>query len=359
MRQFALASKILFLLAFCPPFYASANIQSQDLMTLQPWPAYGPWFEGWYIRVTDPEKNISFAVISTTATHETRSLSQGPTNLPGYQAFIADLGNSEPARVEEAFPTSTSIQKQGSDFLWTSENSGTLSKFKYHQRFPSGAEIFLKMKDPKPWRQDGGPPAGWTQHLPLPLKWYVHSLGSETIYEIRLPGSGRVLRGTGYAHVEKNWGSVFPKAWMWAQATDPENTAHLSLAGGPLKVSGLTLTSYMVGFKIDGKDYDIQPGNILAEFKTRIDSCSGTFELVASNLFYRLEIFARAPLSSFGLLAIPTFKGYEKNGAMESFQTEIEVKVRDHFGQVIAAKSFRQAALEFGAIFMKCGNREQ
>jgi len=36
--------------------------------------------------------------------------------------------------------------------------------------------IFGKLGSPKPWGPNGEGPAGWTDILPLPLGWFVHSI---------------------------------------------------------------------------------------------------------------------------------------------------------------------------------------
>lgn len=53
----------------------------------------------------------------------------------------------------------------------------------------------------------------------LPLHWGIFSTASKAHYEIRhidLDGTElQAFKGTGVAHMEKNWGASFPKGWTW------------------------------------------------------------------------------------------------------------------------------------------------
>lgn len=91
------------------------------------------------------------------------------------------------------------------------------------------------------WAYDGGVarPHSWTDVSERArLHWYIHSLASRLTY-LRLeldsdsdaasapaaaaaPPPARVLTARrGLVHLEKNWGSRFPHAWVWAQGSKP------------------------------------------------------------------------------------------------------------------------------------------
>ena len=52
----------------------------------------------------------------------------------------------------------------------------------------------------------------------VPLHWYIHSLSAKVLTCRFQSPEGRVIKASsGLAHLEKNWGRAFPKAWVWAQ----------------------------------------------------------------------------------------------------------------------------------------------
>ena len=56
-------------------------------------------------------------------------------------------------------------------------------------------------------------------------------MGSGSSYRIEL-GSGRVISGNAFTHVEGNHGSFFPAGWTWAQGIGRGNNCSFSLIGG-------------------------------------------------------------------------------------------------------------------------------
>ncbi|KLO17662.1 hypothetical protein SCHPADRAFT_155174 [Schizopora paradoxa] len=74
----------------------------------------------------------------------------------------------------------------------------------------------------------------------IPLHWHIfstHSLASYLITRVRRiyreDGSYRrdentVAEGSGFAHVEKNWGDGFPEGWTWGQGFSPTPSSHAS-----------------------------------------------------------------------------------------------------------------------------------
>ncbi len=91
-----------------------------DFFAPQKWPEKGPWFEGWYIRLTDPANKRSFAVIVTSYTNDANKQID-KKNLKGYQAFLIDdeAQLSKPYVIED-FPKKTEISN-----FWLKPNSLT------------------------------------------------------------------------------------------------------------------------------------------------------------------------------------------------------------------------------------------
>jgi len=325
-------------------------------------PSHGPWFEGWYIRVTDPETQRSFALITTSSTVQKSGLSFDSI-MPGYLAFLYDLTPGGQTHSVEYFPQKTWVETSGpdlpadSDFKWTADGYGFLSEHEAQMKLPTGDEVSFQLGKRMPWSKnwsDWGP-EGWASFFSfLPLKWYVDSLGTPTEYRLKIAATGEVITGHGYAHIEKNWGRAFPLAWMWLQATSEDNSSHLAMAGGPLSIGPINYTTYLIGYKTKTLDLEIRPDQALdAQYETQIDPCRGTFFIQASNSYQKILIKAQAPLDSFAPVSIPTVAGYEKNGGIESFSSQIQVKAYE--GDVLLEEqTFQGAALEFGAADMKC-----
>jgi len=69
-------------------------------------------------------------------------------------------------------------------FTWKAEGFGyfTATSEFTEFNFNYGSVKFTgKLANPVPWGANGEGPAGWTDALPLPLHWFVHSLGSKIV----------------------------------------------------------------------------------------------------------------------------------------------------------------------------------
>lgn len=331
-------------------------VMAADFLPPQPWPKKGPWFEGWYLRLTDSTQKRSFATIMTSYTSE-RGGSIDRQNLKGYQALLVDdVNNLGTALKIEEFPERTS---QIGAFWQTTNRSGisTLTENSVDLRFEDGTRLQMEIGERKPWSADAGwwGPAGYLTLLKFfPLQWFVASMGSPTKYKLTIPSKNLVLEGEGALHIEKNWGKMFPEAWIWSQATSEDNSAHLMLAGGPLHFGPLWVNTYLVGYKTGQLDLEFQAGQLLdTEFTSKIDACQGRISLLSRNTEYSLLIQAQAPPDTFSFLSTPGPKGYMEKTAIESFRTKIEVTVRKG-GQLIERRVFQNGALEFGGAWMSC-----
>ncbi len=318
--------------------------------------AQGPWFEGWYTRVTDTENNLSFAVITTSAIHSGQTLAKGD-QPPGYVAVIISDGATSLSR--EDFPERTSIGNNGLDFIWTSPHGRVTSQNTQIAVGDASVEIQIEARTPWNAATPNRGPEGRLSVLPLPLHWYVENTNGLASYRVSFTdSSGKKMDrvGRGRVHQEKNWGGVFPRSWIWVQAADQE--ASIALAGGDLEVAGFTAHSYMLGYRSPKARVDFNIGQgLLTRFEDAIDACSRRFSLTAVNGEYKLVL--RAIGRDFVSLAIPTEEGYKPGGAIEAFDAKIEVKLYRQGGlfvpdKLIETRIFSQGALEFGAEAMVC-----
>ncbi|HOX22345.1 MAG TPA: tocopherol cyclase family protein, partial [Elusimicrobiales bacterium] len=207
----------------------------------------GPWFEGWYTRITDSAGKRSMSVITATFLRAGATYSPGST-IPGYIAILISEGDGAPTQVYEAFPektmsyvnnATTSINNalnSTADFCWFAEGYGMITNKLINIEIPGKTTFRAEFSGGKAWGKNvlSGPEGVGGLMTKLPLHWHVHSLASETIYEITL--NGQKFSGTGTAHQEKNWGKVFPSAWIWLQGISSDGEAQLAATGGKLNL---------------------------------------------------------------------------------------------------------------------------
>lgn len=353
MGRFIL-SLFLSLLIFHSQF---ASASGSVFMPPQPAPLFGPWFEGWYIRVVDSSNHLSFATITTTGTHEKKFLMSEPYP-PGYKAFVFAPKNPREAFSVEEFPKQTQLIRPGlvpRKELWKASGGSELTLSGLDLRMnESSYRIEISFGQHTPWNPQNvnWGPAGVAGFLPmLPLQWFVVSTKTEVTYRITKP-DGTKIQGQGFAHIEKNWGKTFPQAWMWIQGISKNGEHQLAIAGGPLKLGPSTLTTFLVGVRGPDLSVDINPAQgPQVKYETWSDPCNGRFRIRAKNLRYKVEVLASAPRETFVPLAIPTSQGYLKNLAQESFYSTVRVKVWD-FGKLIYKHEHSASALEFGADYI-------
>jgi Tocopherol cyclase len=344
-------------------FSSSAPALAQDPMQAHDFKEKGPWFEGWYTRIVDRDNHRSFAVITTSAIGAKEKLpADGP---PGYVALIAQSDEFNGTLSFESFPERTHIGNRGSDFEWSSPEHGNASKLSTDIAIAGSGRIQITVSQRAPWSLESGHegPEGNLATLPfMPLHWFVYNVGGEGSYSVDIVKDGKPFHfeGRGEIHQEKNWGKVFPDAWMWLQAKN--DSSYIALAGGDLKLGPLKAHSYMIGYRSATVAADFNAGQGFAtSFGDKIDSCGRKFSIEAKSAEYKLVIEAEADPATFTDLSIPTKNGYERNGAIESFVAKIKTRIYRNRGSsllpkydLIEEQVFEQAGLEFGAKLKDC-----
>ena len=336
-----------------------------DPMQAHAFQSTGPWFEGWYTRITDFKTGVSIAVITTSALHQDQSLVNG--QAPGYVSIIVSTPASPKTLSYEAYPKTTTLKNHGTDFRWSANGYGLSSKAWTDVAVPGSVRVQMKMRTRKRWSavKDESGPESVLGSLPfVPLHWFVFNTNGAADYALDYTVNGKLvhIEGTGFVHQEKNWGKTFPKSWIWAQATSDDGHSYVALAGGDLSVGPFTAHSYMVGYRSPGIHEDFKLGKgWTTGFSNAINGCGRKFRLVAENDSYLLELEAAADPRSFAELSIPTATGYLPRGAIESFTAVIKTKLFKKTGshyfpnyELVETREFRQAALEFGAGAMVC-----
>jgi len=196
------------------------------------------------------------------------------------------------------------------------------------------------------------------------------SLGSRVNYRIRL-ADGRLIFGTGYAHLEKNWGRNFPEFWLWSQGISQKNKRQFVLAGGDIGIGSDGSTGWILGYRSNNKLSTFNPFTKNVRFVTRIDACSGVFDLLALSEKTNIYVSARTEPRTFSKVMAPDTTGLFVPLAKESFSSTVRIEVfsRRHRNEALkrfnnlqstssqkALEStiFDQAAFEYGGTYNGC-----
>lgn len=363
--------------------YGESPSEIDSLLDPHKLPKVGPWFEGWYVRITPvsgTDRSLGAIVGSFLPQGEER-VSSEQKGLGGYAAILDGGQLSTSLRAHESFPFNTRMYLNKSEivnrdplpsgpaaFRWTSDGIGELSESSVALKVANGAELKARWGEPLPWNRSGlGPEGIVSLFRSFPLHWFVHSLGSKVDFEALLPEKDspeklQKVKGTGYVHVEKNWGISFPQSYVWMQAHLPEQNKMIALAGGrPLNVAGLQPEAWLVGYRSELYKQDFAAQNLGTVFESRVDGCGGRFELKASFYNRRLIVTAQAQRKTFGGLAIPKDKGFIRDGSEQSFQTQIVAQLFEvapfrsgnQSERLLEQTIFTAGALEFGGNY-KC-----
>jgi hypothetical protein len=338
----------------------------------------GPWFEGWYTRVTDVGGTRSLAVI--TASHLPKGVTYTPgMDLPGYVNVLISEGDGASTLSFTAFPEQTMTLVNGQPvsknpvagaptyFEWITTGPqafGTVTEDSVDISIPDVVDVRIQTTNRIPWDVSdplAGPEAFLTS-VPLPLHWYIQSLGSDAEYEYTLYGEGvpETFSGTGYAHLEKNWQKEFPIGWVWMQGIGEGNESQFVASVAKVDLGNDNIIDpWIVGYRSPGLTWNFQffiPGSVAT---TVMDPCAGTFYMKLRDPFRTLIFDASAPPDSFGDVSIPTEDGFVPQKGGESFSATVEVSASWHIplGDLaevefpIEQRVFYNTALEYGNEF--------
>jgi hypothetical protein len=333
----------------------------------------GPWFDGWYNRVTDEDGKRSVAVIAAffKPQGEAYDASKG---MPGYLAVLVSEGNGAPTKSYEVFPKNILVRSHGepaqgkpdffspSNFEWSAPGYGSVTHNQVDIKIPGQVEVRMDMSSRLPfgYMTPAAGPEGFLAMLPLPLHWHVESLSSKTTYQWTTYGSGGTTEsrvyGVGQAHQEKNWGEAFPSAWLWGQGIQKGNRSQFVFGGGRVSVGPVSIEPYLAAFRSPKANVTMSPDRPLYIDK-EFDACAGQLKMTIKGPTRTLRIEASAPPASFGPVSIPTKNGFLANAGEESFSAHYRVQSFVHdpvlglFGKdrLEDEQEFDNAALEFGA----------
>lgn len=319
------------------------------------------FFDGWFTRVVDHTKGLSFAVIfgSFQPAHSSMYNNSWVALLysaAGSTAMVTEQHFLDQADVQITSRSSSSLGAVSS-FIWESSlGSLAVNDSSANLTFNFKAlGLRAQLSHRVPWSSaapNSAGPEGWPAGLPvdlLPCNYYVHTLASQVKYTLDFTEGQESLEGSGFGHMETNYGKSFPSAWIWAEGISPSGQEQLLLSSiklPPVKLGFLGYRSRKFAWDFRSLDLD--------SFQIRFDSKAGWIRLVARRVLPEQELFINmtaAPRSFSEPIYVPTRNGWSNNpGSVESYIARASV-VAYQGGSKIEDLEIPLAALEFGGNF--------
>jgi len=323
----------------------------------------GPWFEGWYTRVQDPATGRSIAVIVASYLPKGEYYQIGK-DYTGYINVLVSEGNGAPTLSYTVFPQNTRSLVDGApvavnplplspaQFRWEADGFGYITQNDIHIAIPGVVDVDIDTSNRLPFdRLDTNlRPEGDLAQLPLPLNWFIHSVGSDAHYRYRLAQDAQQVEGDGFAHLEKNWGAQFPLGWIWGQGINHDNSAQFVVSRAQVDFVVFVLDAWVLAFRKDGHQWDYRFNMKDTVLQATIDACASTAYLQVVSGAQKLEFEFQTPLETFGAVSVPSPTGFRENGGAESFSATVKVTASEN-GNVVAQEVFENAALELGASY--------
>ena len=270
-----------------------------------------PFFEGWYYKVTDPEKMRSFFFIYSVQ-------NPGAPLHPSSGGFLyieRDDGDYEFYLLPlEDF----SASRQKCDVV-IGESTATEKRISGYVPSPDGDISWnLDIDIMSEW----GKTMGALTNVPgIPVNWYVNALKSRVTGSIDWRGEVYELEDApGYN--DHNWGPVFPEAWLWIQANGFEDeTEAIAFAGGPVPLGPVDPSGYMLAFKSRNRLYEFRTQDLTATFDVEHNYLLGQVQVIATKGNDRVVFKIDSDPDYLREVLIPTTQGMVKGGYEAFFGT--------------------------------------
>jgi len=259
----------------------------------------GPFYEGWYNKVSDPETGESFFFIYTV-------VNPGPNMPEPKMAFIYCGRQKTLQTVYQEFPVEDYSAAPGyRDVRIGPDSRATAPRFAgTAMEGNKSCSWDFDVDNVVPWHET----MGWmTGHTDRKTNWTVGTMRGDASGYVEFEGKRFTMKNA-RAYCDHNWGTVFPEQWVWLQAAsfDNHDTA-IALSGGLVQFAGKPLEAMMIGLLTPGKD--------MVTFRTQDldditwDASKGKWSISASRSTARLSVQASCePRSMFHLL-VPADQG--------------------------------------------------
>ncbi|CAM9209673.1 unnamed protein product [Choristocarpus tenellus] len=257
------------------------------------------FFEGWFLRIVDHEKQISLVVIISSY----RRAGADSEDLEHY----CSLGYQKPPNGDEkgqriqtwhvfreddkggpTIPPSPPDRISDPDFTWAADGVGSVTISGDVGQIDMVVEelsISANFSTRVPWSKDqpnNYGPEGWLGQTDLlPLRYFIHSFGSDVTYTVT-PAGSLPISGRGLMHIEANYGrACFPKGWVWAEGMDSTQGLNggtfvngkniedgetkmktggikFIMTGGKFIIGPITTNSFVIGYRSPLHDWDFR-----------------------------------------------------------------------------------------------------
>jgi tocopherol cyclase len=286
------------------------------------------YFEGWYLRLTLPEINQTFAFMYSL---------EDPLDRKSYSGGAVQILGIDEAYLYRSFPQVQKFFAATDSFSfghWKKTNlptkPGVLSPAEFHNYITEGYQVTATLNqgsvfdpvrneycrwqyqiqpvygwgDPQQFQQST---AGWLSYLPIfEPGWQItqaHGLATGWVE----------WRGQHYhfnaapAYSEKNWGGSFPQKWFWVNCNSFEQQPDLAMTagGGIRQVLWWEEEVALVGIHYQGKFYEFAPWN--SEVSWEIQPW-GKWQIQAKSAEFMVTLSGETDLSG-TYVRTPTAKG--------------------------------------------------
>ncbi len=200
----------------------------------QGWGKKSPYFEGWYFKLVNADQSVAIALIPGVSLHDADS-----------HCFIQIIRGHEQHSDYHRFPLEVFVPNDQSLHLKIADSQFSEKGLEIALSDVQGA---VRFGDLARWKSSLLRPGimGWYTFIPKMQCYHGlvsmhHSLsGSLKINDQLISFDG----GKGY--IEKDWGSSFPKSWIWTQCNHFQSEEHLSVMASVAHIPWLG--SYFIGF---------------------------------------------------------------------------------------------------------------
>ncbi|MEM9836666.1 MAG: tocopherol cyclase family protein [Bacteroidota bacterium] len=230
------------------------------------------YFEGWYYKLVVPDQELAYAFIPGISMDENGE----------QHAFIQVLDGVKAQSAYHRFPADQFRAAKDKLAVWIGDCYFGNQKMEINLPHLKVKADFIEAK---PWPKQLLSPGvmGWYGYIPG-MQCY-HGLVS-LHHELR----GQLSRGDkhydlagGIGYIEKDWGSSFPKAWVWMQSNHLEHPSPTSLMVSVADIPwlGTSFTGFLSTFFFDGElhtlatwtgakvDLSIEPARVTVRLRDR------------------------------------------------------------------------------------------
>ncbi|MBI1228462.1 MAG: hypothetical protein GC192_24720 [Bacteroidetes bacterium] len=295
------------------------------------WGRNRSYFEGWYYKLVDAAEEQVFAVIP--------GISMGQDGES--HAFIQVLDGKHCKASYHEFPSSDFQPSESGFHLQLGGNSFSSSHIQVDLPELKGR---IKLQPPTPWPKMLGAPGimGWYSFVPFMQCFHgVVSMHHRLLGQMQVHGQQTVDFSGGIGYLEKDWGTSFPRSYIWMHASHFAKGEKVSLFASVAHIPWLRsyFIGYIVGFQLGEKLYRFATYTG-ASMKAALGGQS--VHLAFRDRRYRLEITA---LQAPGAVLISPLTGEMKGKVNESMQAEVQVRFYDQ-DDLIYKGTGRNAGLE-------------